>query len=114
MNVYGALYKDPGTSDEIAYFALERNTNTGSGDVAFWFLQDNADCVSNGTTTDWTGNHKDGDILVVSAFTNGGVVSTIDAYRWDGGAGWHNRSACRSNDANRPRRRLSQSGDPPR
>ena len=87
MNVYGALYKDPSTSDEIAYFALERNTNTGSGDVAFWFLQDNADCVSNGTTADWTGDHKDGDILVVSAFTNGGVVSTIDAYRWNGGAG---------------------------
>ena len=30
------------------------------------------------------GEHADGDVLVVSAFTNGGGVSNIDAYRWDG------------------------------
>jgi hypothetical protein len=34
----------------------------------------------------FTGDHTDGDLLIVSAFTNGGVVSTIDVYRWNGGA----------------------------
>ena len=40
----------------------------------------------NGGTATFTGDHTDGDLLVVSAFTNGGVVSNIDTYRWDGGA----------------------------
>ena len=34
----------------------------------------------------FTGDHVDGDILVVSEFTNGGAVTTIQAYRWSGGA----------------------------
>ncbi len=34
----------------------------------------------------FTGDHTDGDLLVVSEFSNGGVVSTIQVYRWDGGA----------------------------
>ena len=33
----------------------------------------------------FTGEHKDGDLLVVSEFTSGGTVSTINVYRWDGG-----------------------------
>ena len=75
-----------GSGDEILYFALERNANTGTANVAFWFLQDdNVNCVSPGGSTPFTGDHTDGDILVVSEFTNGGVVNTIQAYRWDGG-----------------------------
>ena len=31
-------------------------------------------------------SHTDGDVLVVSEFTNGGGVSSITAYRWAGGA----------------------------
>jgi len=85
MNAYAAAYT-AGNGDQIIYFALERNANTGDGNVAFWFLQEDVGCVSAGPSTPFTGNHKDGDVLVVSAFTNGGGVSTIDAYRWDGGA----------------------------
>ena len=43
-------------------------------------------CVSPGGNTAFTGDHSDGDLLIVSAFTNGGSVSTIDVYRWNGGA----------------------------
>ena len=43
--------------------------------------------MSTGGAVDWTGSHADGDVLVVSAFTNGGGVSNIDAYRWDGDDG---------------------------
>ena len=41
-------------------------------------------CVPSGGAVDFSGEHRDGDVLVVSAFTNGGGVSNIDAYRWDG------------------------------
>ena len=40
MNAYAASYEAPGSGDEILYFALERNANTGTANVAFWFLQD--------------------------------------------------------------------------
>lgn len=86
MNAYAAAYVDPGSGDEIVYFALERNTNTGDANVAFWFLQDDVGCSSTGGAQAFTGDHVDGDLLIVSAFTNGGTVSTIDVYRWNGGA----------------------------
>ena len=35
---------------------------------------------SNGT---FSGNHQEGDVLVISNFSNGGVVSTITVYEWD-------------------------------
>ena len=85
MNSYAASYTDP-TGDEILYFALERNANTGTADVGFWFLQSNVGCSSSGPATTFTGAHTDGDILVVSEFSGGGTVSTINAYRWNGGA----------------------------
>jgi hypothetical protein len=82
MNAYVVSYTNA-AGDQIQYFALERNTNTGTADVGFWFLQGTAGCESLGTTVTWTGEHLDGDVLVVSEFTNGGRVSTINVYRWD-------------------------------
>lgn len=87
MNAYAATYEDPGSGDEFIYFALERNANTGTANVGFWFLQDeNVNCESPSGSVPFTGEHADGDLLIVSEFTNGGTVSTIQAYRWDGGA----------------------------
>jgi hypothetical protein len=85
MNAYAAAYT-ASSGDEILYFALERNTNTGDANVGFWFLQGEVACESPGGNTPFTGDHADGDLLIVSAFTNGGTVSTIDVYRWNGGA----------------------------
>jgi len=87
MNAYSAAYTDPATGDEILYFGMERNTNTGDANVAFWFLQDDVNCASTGGSEPFTGSHADGDILIVSAFTNGGGVSNISAYRWNQPAG---------------------------
>ena len=84
MNAYAGAYTDPTTDDDILYFALERNANTGDANVAFWFLQSAVACPQGGGL--FQGDHVDGDLLIVSAFTNGGVVSTIDVYRWNGGA----------------------------
>jgi hypothetical protein len=85
MNAYAAAYTAP-TGHQMLYFALERNANTGDANVAFWFLQDQVGCNDNGTTATFTGGHRDGDLLIVSAFTSGGAVSTVDVYRWNGGA----------------------------
>jgi hypothetical protein len=88
MNAYSVAYTDPNTGDQKLYFALERSSNAGDANVAFWFLQDaNANCSTSTGTKPWTGDHVDGDILIVSAFTKGGTVSGINAYRWNGGAG---------------------------
>jgi hypothetical protein len=83
MNAYTVAYTNT-DGDEIQYFALERNTNTGDANVGFWFLQSAVGCDSAAGTADFTGGHTDGDVLVVSEFSNGGTVSTINVYRWDG------------------------------
>jgi hypothetical protein len=56
--------------------------------MGVWFLQDSTVGYTAGTGagTSFTGNHVDGDVLLVAAFTNGGTVPTISAYRWNGGA----------------------------
>jgi adhesin/invasin len=85
-NVYAAAYTDPTSGHKLIYFALERNDNSGDGNVAFWFLQDSVGCSSttNGSNVPFTGHHMDGDILVVAAFSNGGTVSNVSAYKWSG------------------------------
>jgi hypothetical protein len=81
MNAYAAQYQ-AADGDRLMYFGLEKNVDNGNNNVAFWFLKDGTvDCSSAGGAVDFTGTHKDGDVLVVSAFTNGGGVSNIDAYR---------------------------------
>ena len=82
MNSYAATYT-AADGDEIVYFGIERNVNTGTANVGFWFLQDAVGCSSTGGAVSFTGEHQDGDLLVVSEFSGGGTVSTINAYRWD-------------------------------
>jgi len=85
MNAYAASYT-AADGDKLIYFGLDKNKDNGDNNVGFWFLQGNADCdASNGTAT-WSGAHTNGDVLVVSEFTNGGGVSGITAYQWSGGA----------------------------
>jgi hypothetical protein len=85
MNAYAASYVAP-DGDKLMYFGLDKNKDNGNNNVAFWFLKDkDVSCASpGGGAVDFSGEHRDGDVLVVSAFTNGGGVSNIDAYRWDG------------------------------
>jgi hypothetical protein len=85
MNAYAAAYT-AANGDKIIYFGMDKNKNNGSNNVGFWFLQGNANCVSGGGSTDWSGQHTVGDVLVVSEFSNGGGVSTALAYKWVGGA----------------------------
>ena len=84
-NTYALSFTNA-AGDEILYFGLERNANTGTGNVGFWFLQDAVSCETTASNEPFVGDHTDGDILVVSEFSNGGAVATIQAYKWEGGA----------------------------
>ena len=85
MNAYAGSYR-AANGDRIIYFGLDKNKDNGNNNVGFWFLQGNANCDASSGTATWTGAHTDGDVLVVSEFTNGGGVSGITAYQWAGGA----------------------------
>lgn len=89
VNAYSAVYTVPSGSeqgDTILYFGVEKASPTGSSNIAVWFLQDpDAACASNNGNVDFTGNHTDGDLLVVSEFTNGGAIANVKAYAWVGG-----------------------------
>lgn len=87
VNAYAAASEDA-NGDIIVYFALERFSNEGDGNVGFWFLKDGSvGCeILTGKTGSFTGNHSDGDVLIVSEFSGGGKVSDIFAYKWVGGA----------------------------
>ena len=82
MNGYAANFT-AADGDKMLYFGIERNANTGTADVGFWFLQDAVSCESSGSAVTFSGQHKDGDLLIVSEFSGGGTVSTINVYRWD-------------------------------
>ena len=46
-------------------------------------------CELTSGSTPFTGDHVDGDLLIVSEFSNGGAVSTIFVYRWERRAAAH-------------------------
>ena len=90
---------------EVLYFGSDRFDNSGDAHQAFWFFQNP---VSTRYDTDDNGSldalcpqkigggtgfcdprdgtparHQDGDLLVISNFSNGGTTSTIVIYQWD-------------------------------
>ncbi len=90
QNAYTAVYNDTSFSPAhlVLYFGMEKNTPNGDNNMGVWFLQDGSVACSPGTGagTSFTGNHTDGDVLLVAAFTNGGGTPAISAYKWVGGA----------------------------
>ena len=88
MNGFAAIQEVGG--EKYFYYGLEKAKNTGDNNVALWLFQDkNVGCVTAGPTyptTTFSGLHTNGDLLVVSAFTNGGGVSNISIYEWLNGA----------------------------
>jgi hypothetical protein len=90
QNAYAAVATDPTNGNLLLYFGMEKNAPNGNNNMGVWFLQDgSAGCDGtnvSGNGRPFTGNHTDGDILLVAAFTNGGSTPTVNAYRWNGGA----------------------------
>jgi hypothetical protein len=69
---------------QLLFFGTDRYSNSGSSDVGFWFLKGQ---VAPGNTPSgggfkFTGNHTDGDLLVLSTFQVGGTVPQVAVYKW--------------------------------
>ena len=94
LHAYAARYSktadatcpSTGATCEVIYFGSDRYANDGDATQAFWFLQNKvaADGPPSQGGNKFTGTHKDGDLLVISEFSNGGTTSTITVYRWIG------------------------------
>ncbi|HET7702805.1 MAG TPA: Ig-like domain-containing protein, partial [Candidatus Limnocylindrales bacterium] len=84
LDAYAAVYQSGG--DTWVYFGADRFDNDGDAQIGFWFFQNNIG-IANG---DFTGVHADGDVLILSEYTNGGVVDLVCAYEWDGSGGGSN------------------------
>ncbi|NMM33545.1 MAG: hypothetical protein HHJ13_06030, partial [Phycicoccus sp.] len=83
--VHGFAARYSGT-DEILFFGSDRYDNSGDAQQGFWFFQNKVAKAGDGTFDGTSGDpalHKDGDLLILSDFSNGGQVSTINVYRWD-------------------------------
>ena len=73
------------------YFGLDRYDGSGDATAGFWFFQDGTVSLNNvksgGADGGFNGTHKAGDFLIVSDFSTGGAVSTIEVFQWVGGDG---------------------------
>ena len=89
QNGYTAVYNDTSftPSHLVLYFGMESRTpptvttTWASGSSRTGTVNCNA---GQGAGTPFTGVHKDGDVLLVAAFTNGGGNPQISAYKWVG------------------------------
>ena len=70
--------------DQCLFFGLDRFARNGDAQVGFWFFKNDMTPQANGT---FGSAHAVGDILVLSNFTNGGVVGTIQVFKWVGTGG---------------------------
>jgi uncharacterized repeat protein (TIGR01451 family) len=86
-HAYAATYTDPSNGHVLLFAGLDRFDNSGDATAGFWFVQNPLGLSTSNPTSSgspFTGTHKDGDILLVSDFTQGGSVSTISVFRWTG------------------------------
>lgn len=83
-NGYAAAYQAP-DGHLMLEFGADRFAVNGDANIGFWFFQQDVHPTGAGTGggSPFSGVHVDNDIFVVSAFTQGGGVSTITVYLWD-------------------------------
>ncbi len=70
------------TNCEVLFFGSDRFDNSGDAQQGFWFFQNKV--TLDPATGKFIGVHKNGDLLILSDFSNGGQVSTINIYKWTG------------------------------
>jgi hypothetical protein len=80
-NGYAAAYQSA-AGHLILTFGADRFAVNGDANIGVWFFQDNVAPIG-GTGGKFSGQHVNNDVFVVSAFTQGGGVSTITVYVWD-------------------------------
>lgn len=87
LNAYATIYEHE-SGDTILAMGIERASDNGTSKVGFWFLQDDtvACDTTGGKAQTFTGNHIDGDLLVIIDFEQGGNNPTAKVYEWQGDA----------------------------
>ena len=70
---------------ELLFFGSDRFDNSGDAQQGFWFFQNPISLggAKSGGGSSFNGVHRNGDILVISDFSNGGTTSTITIYKWN-------------------------------
>ena len=87
QNAFAAVFRIPTSAlenggDYVAYMGVERLSNTGDSFAGFWlFKNPGVSCSGNGG---FSGTHTDGDILILTNFTNGGSTAAVDVFKWVG------------------------------
>ena len=84
-HAYAASYVKDGHT--FVYFGLDKLAVNGDSNVGFWFFKNGIHLTGGPDGGGFAPQHTIGDLLVLSQFTNGGVVSTIDLYEWVGSGG---------------------------
>src|SRR5262249_4179982 len=76
---------DPSKKCEVLYFGSDRYDNSGDAQQGFWLFQNPVSLGNNSVRrrTGFNGVHANGDLLIISDFSNGGATSTISVYKWD-------------------------------
>lgn len=86
QNAYAALIRVPTTAAEnaghtVLYLGSERRSNNGDSFAGFWLFRDpSVSCDL--AAGHFVGVHSDGDILVLSNYTNGGGTQDVSVYQW--------------------------------
>ncbi len=83
-NAYAVAYNVNG--DLVIYAGADRFDNSGDAFIGFWFFQDQVG-TSGATSGGFTGQHRDGDVLVLANFTGGGTTVNIEILEWVGSGG---------------------------
>jgi uncharacterized repeat protein (TIGR01451 family) len=78
LDVFASVYE--AQAGTIVYFGADKFDDSGDAQIGYWFFQDKVSTANDGT---FNGVHKNGDVLVLSDFTNGGGVSRICVYEWN-------------------------------
>ena len=85
-NAYAAAYQS-GT-DTYLVFGADRFAQNGDAVIGFWFFQNSISLNTTGPNAGtFNGVHKNGDILILSDFTQGGGEVTIRVFKWNAPGG---------------------------
>jgi len=85
-NGYAAAFESEG--DLLIYFGADRYANNGDMYIGFWFLQDQIGLPQGSTRGDFSGQHANGDILVLISFPQSASGKPyIEVLQWDLGNG---------------------------
>lgn len=89
-DAYGAAYLNS-SGQKVIYFGADRIDNSGDSQIGFWFFQNEVKAIAGGKFSGVhqapDSTHPHGDVLVLSDFTNGGRVGTVNVYEWVGSGG---------------------------